>query len=464
MGSADELKALIKYQLSQLPVNNGHHDFEHLCRQLVRRRICSNVLPATGPVSAGGDQGRDFETFRTYLNRSSAFGNIFVGLISEKPVVFACTTQKEDLPGKIKADVITIMKSGAPVEGIHYLCSSDVQVGRRHRLKDWAREEYSVELEILDGESIAELLTDPEFSYLVQRHLSLPVELLFRDNEDGVPYGAYSLKHSCTSPSVNASQLIFSLERRLRGPLLDLAREAEETLKVVSNLLNEHDRREHRGRELRHVYYDSCRSISSVLTSQIGWNDAENLHWRLGSLTSAEDKVAAGDLLTITLGFVMYYCTPAVGRGGIFNLWRKASAGLPVDPDVLADDVRLLCNSITKAEGEALSVRAAAICQGYYRKHEEVKILSEETQTRLMARLEFDGYLDEKERMPCALRERYRETVRKLGYLDKCDLSRFTFFGRSFNQLSHIIYLGVVLTTVANYNNWGSPWLGVSEG
>ena len=37
---------------------------EQLCFQLARRRIYANVIPATGPVSAGGDQGKDFETYR----------------------------------------------------------------------------------------------------------------------------------------------------------------------------------------------------------------------------------------------------------------------------------------------------------------------------------------------------------------------------------------------------------------
>ena len=46
---------------------NKHHEFEHLARWFVRIRICDNVMLATLPVGAGGDQGRDFETYRTYL-------------------------------------------------------------------------------------------------------------------------------------------------------------------------------------------------------------------------------------------------------------------------------------------------------------------------------------------------------------------------------------------------------------
>src|SRR2546426_9427514 len=85
--------AQIRFQLDQLSAKNAYHDFEHLCRHLTRARICSNILPATGPVSAGGDQGRDFETFRTYLSTSSIADSSFVGMASEKVIAFACSLE-----------------------------------------------------------------------------------------------------------------------------------------------------------------------------------------------------------------------------------------------------------------------------------------------------------------------------------------------------------------------------------
>ncbi|MEE8270693.1 MAG: hypothetical protein V3R98_03030, partial [Alphaproteobacteria bacterium] len=57
--------SVIRFNISELKARNAHHDFEHLCRHLARLRVYSNVLPATGPVGAGGDAGRDFETFKT---------------------------------------------------------------------------------------------------------------------------------------------------------------------------------------------------------------------------------------------------------------------------------------------------------------------------------------------------------------------------------------------------------------
>ena len=64
MADLEAVKFTIRFGLNQLSPKNAHHTFERLCFELTKRRICSNVLPATGPVSAGGDQGRDFERGR----------------------------------------------------------------------------------------------------------------------------------------------------------------------------------------------------------------------------------------------------------------------------------------------------------------------------------------------------------------------------------------------------------------
>src|SRR5690349_18256860 len=97
-----QLASQIRFQLEQLSERNGHHEFEHLSRWLAKNRVCSNILPATGPVSAFGDQGRDFETFRTYLSQSSIAKSSFIGLASKGPIAFACTLTKKGIEAKIK--------------------------------------------------------------------------------------------------------------------------------------------------------------------------------------------------------------------------------------------------------------------------------------------------------------------------------------------------------------------------
>ncbi len=176
MASIPELIAQIRFQLDQLGARNAHHEFEHLCRYLARRRICSNILPATGPVAGGGDQGRDFESFRTYLASGPLAASAFVGLVSERPLAFACSLQRQIEP-KIRADVETIFGSGEPVEGIHYFCAVSLPVARRHGLKSWARERYDVQLEVYDAEAISELLTAPDVFWIATRFLDVPSEL-----------------------------------------------------------------------------------------------------------------------------------------------------------------------------------------------------------------------------------------------------------------------------------------------
>jgi hypothetical protein len=181
MASIDQVFSQIRFGLHQLSARNAHHDFEHLSRHLTRARICSNVLPATGPVAAGGDQGRDFETFRTYLRASPIADTSFIGLASDKPIAFACSLKK-DITTKIKSDVKTIISSGSAVEAIHYFCTTDIATAKRHKLKAWAQEYHGVELEIHDGQSIAELLSDRDVFWIAERYLSIPGEVYPRSS------------------------------------------------------------------------------------------------------------------------------------------------------------------------------------------------------------------------------------------------------------------------------------------
>ena len=87
----------ISFALSELPSENGAHRFEDLCRHVARARLAANLLPATGPVGVGGDQGRDFETYRTYLAAQLGRHGGFVARVPEGGIAFACTLQQDGL-------------------------------------------------------------------------------------------------------------------------------------------------------------------------------------------------------------------------------------------------------------------------------------------------------------------------------------------------------------------------------
>ena len=175
--SPNRLERQIRFGLSDLSPSNGAHDFEKLCRHFAQARLVSNVLPATGPVAAHGDQGRDFETFQTFLRDELGPHGAFLGLVSESPVAFACTLRKDKLPGKIRSDVEKILASGTEVVKIYAFLAASMPVGTRHGLQEEIKEAYGVEIEILDQHMLAAQLACPDVFWIAVEYLSIPAEL-----------------------------------------------------------------------------------------------------------------------------------------------------------------------------------------------------------------------------------------------------------------------------------------------
>lgn len=177
MPNPAQVASQIRFALSELPAHNAHHTFEEICRHLTRQFICSNVLPATGPVSAGGDQGRDFETFRTYLRKELGPSGGFLGLVSEGTIAFVCTTQAQGIVTKVAQDIDTICASGHPIHEVKAFSLHPVPVAARHSLESQAQESHDVRLELFDGQAIAEQLATPEGFWIAEQFLALPADL-----------------------------------------------------------------------------------------------------------------------------------------------------------------------------------------------------------------------------------------------------------------------------------------------
>jgi hypothetical protein len=176
--SVRETIAQIRFGLNQLSSRNGHHEFEELTRFLARETVCRNILPGTGPVSAGGDQGRDFETFKAFIAGQVLPLGSKLGMAEGNAIAFACTLQADDIVRKILSDVEKIMGQGAPVEHIVYYCEANVPVGRRHQLQASVLENHEVHLEIFDGAAISELLSQRHLYWIAQEFLHLPAATL----------------------------------------------------------------------------------------------------------------------------------------------------------------------------------------------------------------------------------------------------------------------------------------------
>lgn len=168
----------MRFALSQLSGANAHHEFEHLCRQLCRQTIVSNVIPATGPVSAYGDQGRDFETFPVYIKSVGLADRSFVGLATDKRVAFACTLQKRSLERKVLSDVEKITGGEVRFDAVHVFTEANVASGLRNRIRDAVRSRFGVDLVLYDGNAIAESLSDPDVIWIAEEYLHLPSEVV----------------------------------------------------------------------------------------------------------------------------------------------------------------------------------------------------------------------------------------------------------------------------------------------
>lgn len=188
-----ELVRQIRFSFEQLKSDNGTSDFEHICRYFSRARIVKNVIPATGPVQSGGDQGRDFETFHSYISSLGISSNCSVAF-SNAPIVFACSLEKNPLKknGKIDKDVQEILKGSIVPERIYFFSGEDIPVGQRHKKENEVNANFGVELSIIDAQGLSEHLSDPDLFWIANQYLKIPNEFFPRLSGDNWYSNLYS--------------------------------------------------------------------------------------------------------------------------------------------------------------------------------------------------------------------------------------------------------------------------------
>jgi hypothetical protein len=202
---------IIMFALSELSSDNGHHDFEHLCRHITRRRICSNILPATGPVSGGGDGGADFESLPVQMESATSR---YWQMTSTGKVLFACSLA-QNLKRKVAADVAAAAQYREPVDRLYFFYNRPVKTADRNKLKSDALREHGIKLEIIDAKAIAEFLADTELLWTAERYLSLPIELVLPPPSNKPPWYDALLTDSCDGIS-GTSDTFFQLKAAIR--------------------------------------------------------------------------------------------------------------------------------------------------------------------------------------------------------------------------------------------------------
>jgi len=182
-----ELEAYISFRLGQLSERNEHHTFETIATRIARKRISANILVANGPVSAGGDQQRDAESYTTRIPEELPNAAGFSASASTAPVVVACTIQKTALKKKILDDLAGICADdAAPVELVAFFSVHSIPEAITHEVQEIARTTYGVTLDVYSGMKVATILAEPELVWVAQHYLGVPAAMV-PDPEDVVP-------------------------------------------------------------------------------------------------------------------------------------------------------------------------------------------------------------------------------------------------------------------------------------
>jgi hypothetical protein len=168
------LTRYLHFAVDELTTRNGQFEFEALCQELIKARVASNLVTATGPVAAKGDQGRDAETYVSYLAEELGPHSAFLALLQDDMAAVCCTLQRDDLKSKFEDDAKKVVSAGAEVQRIYAMCSTPVAVGVRHEMETAASKAAGdLPVQIFDAVWIAEQLADPDLFWIAERYLQL---------------------------------------------------------------------------------------------------------------------------------------------------------------------------------------------------------------------------------------------------------------------------------------------------
>ncbi|MGI5162239.1 hypothetical protein [Microbispora sp. CA-102843] len=341
-----EIERYIRFQLEHLTAHNEHHTFEEISFRVAERRLSSNLLPATGPVSAGGDQGRDAESYHTSLPQEQPGTEGFVARATSEPLVVAVSVQRTGLETKIRADLKAICGQGEPVARVAFFAVQEISVAIRHRLQKHAREAHGVSLEVFDGRAVAHMLAQNDLIWVAQRYLDIPSHLVAADQKEHavsfdrigaqateVRYGRVlapnlAVFRQFREPNqviarADASVLVFLLEEVIRLGAIDIAVDAKRYMNAVPRLPAVFGRRVVEvGRTASHAA--AVRILRPIADEQqIVLDELLTMTWRKGSGTS---EVAIAALMGLASNLEKLICGMRYGLQVDINISAMRAA------------------------------------------------------------------------------------------------------------------------------------------
>ncbi len=161
----------LDYEISQISINLKHDSFATLCKRLAEKLISPNLIPQVGPTG-GGDGKTDSETYPV-SNFISDRWFVSNNKWNENENWAFAMSSKSEWKSKVKSDVKSILGTKRGYTKIYFFSNQKIKDKDRKETQDNIKNEYNVELIILDAEWIVENVYNNKLLNVVIETLNL---------------------------------------------------------------------------------------------------------------------------------------------------------------------------------------------------------------------------------------------------------------------------------------------------
>ena len=163
--------AYLHFVLEQVTERKEEVAFEHFCRRLAEKEICPNLITQTGPTG-GGDSKVDTETHPVAEAIAERWYVGDPGRASSERWAFAFSAKKDWRP-KLRDDVRKIAETGRGYTVAYFVTNQQVPDRARGNLEDELREEWGLDVRILDRTWIADRVLEKRHYELFESTLQV---------------------------------------------------------------------------------------------------------------------------------------------------------------------------------------------------------------------------------------------------------------------------------------------------
>lgn len=229
--------------LDTLTSKNKEHEFEGFCRQMVRLRICPNLIVQTGPTG-GGDSKVDTETFPVDSGLAEAWLPAESVTAAGERWAFAISAKRE-WQQKVRSDVLKIKEVEDSLHRgyarVFFISNQLISDKKRAETEDKLRSESGFDVRILDRNWLVETaLSSPESRLATIRELGMS-ESLLDDRKTGARDSARETELAEIESRIQTISPDMWRERiRLADRAAELICELERPDYEITNALNRH--------------------------------------------------------------------------------------------------------------------------------------------------------------------------------------------------------------------------------